>query len=98
MKDWRSWLPRRKRQADRLVGTGPFVFREYRPGSTSDERNERSGSGEEDGRVRATGPETGSALLILGLVLVLNFILFRMMPGTLWPHHRPELLAEAERG
>jgi len=24
---------------------------------------------------------TGSALLVLGLVLVLNFVLFRMMPG-----------------
>lgn len=35
VKDWRSWLPAEEKAAPGLtglVGTGPFVFREYRPG------------------------------------------------------------------
>ncbi|GAB1486904.1 hypothetical protein MASR2M79_19550 [Aminivibrio sp.] len=35
--DWRSWLPASEKHPDDpsltlLVGSGPFVFREYRPG------------------------------------------------------------------
>ncbi len=70
-----------------LVGSGPFIFREYRPGEyvrmTGGATLILLGS---EGRGESTvsgywARRTGSALLVLGLVLVLNFVLFRMMPG-----------------